>query len=99
MLSIFAFVMLIVLTILLIWFDVQQAKAEQILNKEQKYIVRFGEIVSETEIITEDGNVWLGEDFPEERYVRILFDSNETKNVKDDIIIDITDDTREIERR
>ena len=71
----------------------------QPMEYEQKYIIRFGEIISETEIITEDGNVWLGEDLPEDRYVRILFDSRETKNVEDDIIIDITEDTREIERR
>ena len=63
--------------------------------EEQKYIVRYGEIISETEIITEDGNIWLGEDLPEEKYVRILFDSRKTKNVEDDIIIDITEDTRE----
>lgn len=67
-------------------------------NKEQKYIVRYGEIISPTEIITEDGNIWGGEDFPQEKYVRVLFDSNETETPTDDIIIDITEDARELRR-
>ena len=64
--------------------------------KEQKYIVRYGEIISPTEIITEDGNEWEGTDFPQEKYVRVLFDSNGTETPTDDVIIDITEDTREM---
>ena len=86
-------ILIIIFLFLAIFSYIKQLK--EIQNKEQKYVVRYGEIISETEIITEDGNLWETYNLLEERYVRILFDSNETKNVDDDIIIDITEDTRE----
>ena len=79
---------------------IQEESEEQIPQEKeiQKYIVRYGEITSPTKILTEDGHKWKGTDFPQERYVRILFDSNETLVADDDEIIDITEDTREIRR-
>ena len=64
-------------------------------TEEQKYIVRYG-ITYEygSVIVTEDGNEWTLTDAPEYENgteVRVLFDSNETKNVTDDIIIDVTE--------
>ena len=91
--NIILWILIIVFMFLAIFSYIKQLK--EIQNKEQKYVVRYGEIISETEIITEDGSLWEAYDLPEEKYVRILFDSNETQNVNDDIIIDITEDTRE----
>ena len=62
---------------------------------EQKYIVRYGIAYDfGTVIVTEDGNEWCIQDAPELPYgqkVRVLFDSRETVEVDDDIIIDITE--------
>ena len=62
---------------------------------EQKYIVRYG-ITYEygSVIVTEDGNEWTLTDAPEYENgteVRVLFDSNKTEKVTDDIIIDVTE--------
>ena len=92
--NIILWVLIVVFMFLSVFSYTKELKAKE--NYEQKYIVRYGKIISETEILTEDGNLWYGEDFPEERYIRILFDSRETTSVEDDIIIDITEDTREV---
>jgi hypothetical protein len=63
--------------------------------EEQKYIVRYGTTCNYgAVIVTEDGNEWTLIDAPEYENgteVRVLFDSRETKNVTDDIIIDVTE--------
>lgn len=63
--------------------------------EEQKYIVRYGTTHNYgSTIITEDGNEWTLIDAPEYENgteVRVLFDSNKTENVTDDIIIDVTE--------
>ena len=54
----------------------------------------FDECYAQKEIVTEDGNEWTLTDAPEYENgteVRVLFDSNETQNVTDDIIIDVTE--------
>ena len=60
----------------------------------QQYIVRYGTTYDYgSTIITEDGNEWALIDAPEYEdgtEVRVLFDSNKTKIVTDDIIIDVT---------
>lgn len=62
---------------------------------EQKYIVRYGVAYDYgTTIITSDGNEWTLEDAPEYEdgtEVRVLFDSCETSDVTDDVIIDVTE--------
>ena len=62
---------------------------------EQQYIVRYGTTYEHgSTIITEDGNEWTLTDAPiyeNGTQVRVLFDSNKTKIVTDDIIIDITE--------
>lgn len=63
--------------------------------EDQQYIVRYGTTYNYgSTIITEDGNEWTLIDAPEYENgteVRVLFDSNKTKNVTDDIIIDVTE--------
>ena len=63
--------------------------------EEQKYIVRYGTTYERgSVIVTEDGNEWTLIDAPEYENgteVRVLFDSNETQNITDDIIIDVTE--------
>ncbi len=62
---------------------------------EQRYIVRYG--ITEdygSIILTEDGNEWTLINAPEYEdgtEVRVLFDSNETESVLDDIIMDVTE--------
>lgn len=62
---------------------------------EQQYIVRYGTTYNWGSIIvTEDGNEWALTDAPEYTNgteVRVLFDSNKTQIVTDDIIIDVTE--------
>lgn len=68
--------------------------AEAHSEPEQQYIVRYGIISMDGDILTEDGNRWTLIDGPEisnGTAVRVLFDSKETVNPKDDIIIDITE--------
>ena len=64
-------------------------------TEEQKYIVRYGiTYESGSVIVTEDGNEWTLIDAPEYEdgpEVRVLFDSNKTEKVTDDIIIDVTE--------
>ena len=63
--------------------------------EEQKYIVRYGTTYDwGSTIVTEDGNEWTLIDAPEYEdgtEVRVLFDSNKTEIVTDDIIIDVTE--------
>lgn len=79
--------------------DVETLQAKQVEAKEitteseQKYIVRYGTMENNL-IGTEDGNKWSLIDGPEYKdgtEVRVLFDSRETKDAKDDAIIDITE--------
>ena len=80
---------------------IQEESEEQIPQEKeiQKYIVRYGEVLSTTKILTEDGHEWNVIDFPQDdKYIRILFDSNETLRADDDEIIDYTVDTREFRR-
>ena len=63
--------------------------------EQQKYIVRYGITYDwGSTIITDDGNEWTLIDAPEYENgteVRVLFDSNNTRNVTDDMIIDVTE--------
>ena len=63
--------------------------------EQQKYIVRYGITYDwGSTIITEDGNEWTLIDAPEYENgteVRVLFDSNDTTLVTDDMIIDVTE--------
>lgn len=68
--------------------------AEAHSEPEQQYIVRYGIISMDGDILTEDGNRWTLIDGPEisnGTAVRVLFDSKKTVNPKDDSIIDITE--------
>lgn len=68
--------------------------AEAHSEPEQQYIIRYGIISMNGDILTEDGNRWTLIDGPEisnGTAIRVLFDSKETVNPKDDIIIDITE--------
>jgi hypothetical protein len=76
----------------------EQQKTDENQQKtveEQQYIVRYGITYNYgSTIITEDGNEWTLTDAPEYENgteVRVLFDSNKTKIVTDDIIIDVTE--------
>ena len=64
-------------------------------QSEQQYIVRYGTTYDYgSTIVTEDGNEWTLIDAPEFENgmeVRVLFDSNKTQKVTDDIIIDVTE--------
>ena len=64
-------------------------------QSEQQYIVRYGTTYDYgSTIVTEDGNEWTLIDAPEYEdgtEVRVLFDSNKTQKVTDDIIIDVTE--------
>lgn len=66
-----------------------------IQTEMQKHIIRYGYAYNDgSTIVTEDGNTWCLEDAPcfdEGTSVRVLFDSNETYSVEDDIILDITE--------
>jgi hypothetical protein len=68
---------------------------EQQKTVEQQYIVRYGTTYDHgSTIVTEDGNEWTLIDAPEYENgteVRVLFDSNRTQNITDDIIIDVTE--------
>lgn len=74
---------------------IQGEPVKQIESEEQQYIVRYGTTYNYgSTIITEDGNEWTLIDAPEYENgteVRVLFDSNKTQNVTDDIIIDVTE--------
>lgn len=74
---------------------IQREPVKQIESEEQQYIVRYGTVYNwGSTIITEDGNEWTLIDAPEYENgteVRVLFDSNKTQNVTDDIIIDVTE--------
>lgn len=68
--------------------------AEAHSEPEQQYIVRYGIISMDGDILTKDGNRWTLIDGPEisnGTAVRVLFDSKKTVNPKDDSIIDITE--------
>lgn len=67
------------------------------METEQQYIVRYGYVDGfcdngDMVIVTNDGNEWLMADAPcynKGTEVRVLFDSNRTVEVTDDIIIDV----------
>ena len=72
----------------------KQVEAKENTESEQKYIIRYGIMEDSETIVTEDGNQWTLIDGPEHANgteLRVLFDSNETVDVTDDIIIDITE--------
>ena len=75
--------------------DLETIQAKEMKTEsEQKYIVRYGIMESKDLIVTQDGNLWELIDGPEYENgteVRVLFDSCETEDVTDDIIIDITE--------
>ena len=77
--------------------DLETIQAKQVIAKEneseQKYIVRYGIMEDSETILTRDGNLWslAGPEFETGTEVRVLFDSCETVDVTDDIIIDITE--------
>ena len=75
--------------------DLETIQAKEMKTEsEQKYIVRYGFMESKDTIVTEDGNLWELIDGPEYENgteVRVLFDSMGTKEVEDDVIIDITE--------
>ena len=73
---------------------IQAKEVKAMETSEQKYIVRYGFMDSKGLIVTHDGNLWELIDGPEYENgteLRVLFDSNETVDVTDDIIIDITE--------
>lgn len=61
----------------------------------QEYIVRYGTTYCSGEVVvTEGGQIWTLEDAPEfddGTEVRVLFNSNKTETVLDDVIIDVTE--------
>lgn len=70
------------------------AKEVEAKENQQKYIIRYGIMEDSETIVTKDGNAWSLIDGPEYENgteVRVLFDSCETKDITDDIIIDITE--------
>ena len=74
--------------------DLETIQAKEMKTEsEQKYIVRYGVMEDEETILTRDGNLWLlaGPEFETGTEVRVLFDSMETIDATDDVIIDITE--------
>ena len=72
----------------------KEVKAKEKTESETKYLVRYGFMESKDLIVTHDGNFWELIDGPEYENgteVRVLFDSCKTKDITDDIIIDITE--------
>lgn len=80
-------------------FELQSLKAADVVEAEQEYIIRYGNIDGYCDngdmiIVTEDGNEWIVQDapcYPNGTELRILFDSNATTIETDDVIIDITE--------
>lgn len=76
--------------------DAMEVKAMETEAPEiQEYIASYGIAYCwGAAIQTEDGEIWFLEDAPEFENgteVRVLFNSNGTENVEDDIIIDVTE--------
>lgn len=69
--------------------------AQESVVEIHEYIIRYGTAHCYGAVIeTEDGNIWTLEDAPEFEdgtEVRVLFNSNKTETVLDDVIIDVTE--------
>lgn len=73
---------------------IQAKEVKAMETSEQKYIVRYGIMEGKDLIVTQDGNLWELIDGPEYENgteLRVLFDSMETTDATDDVIIDITE--------
>ena len=82
-----------------LWLSTEEYKTEY--GEEQKYLVRYATVqsISKEGVTTYRdtyGNEWEYQDAPLEKNVRLLFDSRNTKDIHDDIIVDITEWKTEI---
>jgi hypothetical protein len=73
--------------------DLQSETVQAKETESSQHIIRYGVMETEESILTRDGNIWLlgGPEYNAGTEVRVLFDSMETDDVTDDIIIDITE--------